>query len=147
MNDCSHGRDLNPILCGCQLKSRQSDRGSQIAGGGTDPPPEASWERGLVSGGRCAKHGTLQMNVPGKKRPMRRAAGSGVVAPLPGGSRVDQVEAALRGGILSGGWSGTLPGSRALCQMLGVSAETLARALERLRRAGWVRSPGPRRAY
>lgn len=78
---------------------------------------------------------------------MRRAAGFGLVAPLPEVSRVDQVEAVLREGILSGGWSGTLPGSRALCQVLGVSAETLARALERLRREGWVHSPGPRHAF
>ncbi len=59
----------------------------------------------------------------------------------------DLAAAALREEILSGHWSGRLPGARVLAKRLGVSPPTVAAALERLAADGLLLKPGARQAY
>jgi DNA-binding LacI/PurR family transcriptional regulator len=58
---------------------------------------------------------------------------------------VGEVERELRQALLGGRFGPTLPGLRVLARVLGVSAPTVAQALETLAGEGLVRSAGPRR--
>jgi len=59
----------------------------------------------------------------------------------------DLAAAALREGILSGQWTGRMPGARVLAKRLEVSPPTVAAALERLAADGLLVKPGERHAY
>jgi hypothetical protein len=59
----------------------------------------------------------------------------------------DLAAASLREGILSGQLTGRLPGTRPLAKRLGVSAPTVAAALEQLVADGLLEKPGERQAY
>lgn len=57
-------------------------------------------------------------------------------------SRVDQVVALLRQGIIEGRWRGTLPGRQRLANQLGCSQGTVETALRQLAQKGWLVSQG-----
>lgn len=62
-------------------------------------------------------------------------------------STIDQAEIALEQGLAEGRWTKTLPSYKTLCQLLGVSAPTVALAVNRLVERGLLVSPGNRQRF
>lgn len=70
-----------------------------------------------------------------------------LAGPVEKDSRVLQAEIALRRNLRSGSWETYVPGIRTLATSFGVSPATMVKAVERVRKDGWISNEGVRRRF
>ena len=70
-----------------------------------------------------------------------------LAGPVEKDSRVLQAEIALRRNLRSGSWDKFVPGIRTLAASFGVSPATMVKAVERVRKDGWISNEGVRRRF
>lgn len=70
-----------------------------------------------------------------------------LAGPVEKDSRVLQAEIALRRNLRSGSWNQYVPGIRTLATSFGVSPATMVKAVERVRKDGWISNEGVRRRF
>ena len=70
-----------------------------------------------------------------------------LAGPVEKDSRVLQAEIALRRNLRSGSWDNFMPGIRTLATSFGISPATMVKAVERVRKDGWISNEGIRRRF
>jgi hypothetical protein len=92
----------------------------------------------------CTIHPTQPKKTRKKRKNPMENLSTNLAGPVEKDSRVLQAEMALRRNLRSGSWDKYVPGIRILATSFGVSPATMVKAVDRVRRDGWISNEGAR---